>query len=285
MMKRLLIPIIAILSLASCNLVSDKTTSDGNEDSISYSFACLDSAVSGSKTNRAISRTTDLIRDIAVSEDEISDEVQNQYGDAFHKDAIETKTFVLAKNPTLQASLDKVLNDLLAVRPSPSGIKYSIYALEDEQVNAFTFGGHIYMTKGMLAKTKSDPALLYAIVGHEIGHSEKGHIRKTIQEMELSEKIFGEDEGLTFFQIKKLLTGSFNQKNELEADYYGTMLTNKLNFDVCSAVKFWREMAVAENQYSRLEDFFRTHPFSELRAQCLQQHIRENYQQQCPAAK
>jgi hypothetical protein len=46
-------------------------------------------------------------------------------------------------------------------------------------------------------------------------------------------------------------------------------------------VAFWRDMSKGENGYSRLEDFFRTHPFSGLRAQCLQDHIERNFDQNC----
>jgi Zn-dependent protease with chaperone function len=132
----------------------------------------------------------------------------------------------------------------------------------------------------MYDKIKSNPDLLYSIIGHEIGHSEKGHIKQTIQELELSGKLFG-DNGMTYFQLKKLLAGSFNQKNELEADYYGIDLTSSLDKELCSTVSFWKEMAQSENQYSRLEDFFRTHPFSGLRAQCLQDHIQQNFGTTC----
>jgi Zn-dependent protease with chaperone function len=128
----------------------------------------------------------------------------------------------------------------------------------------------------MYDKIKGNTDLLYSIIGHEMGHSERGHIKQTIQEIELSGKIFG-DAGMTYFQLKKLLAGSFNQKNELEADYYGIDLTNSLDKELCSTVAFWRDMAKKENDYSKLEDFFRTHPFSGLRAQCLQDHIERNF--------
>jgi Zn-dependent protease with chaperone function len=81
--------------------------------------------------------------------------------------------------------------------------------------------------------------------------------------------------------LKKLIAGSFNQKNELEADYYGIDLTNSLDKNLCATVSFWKEMAKDENNYSRLEDFFRTHPFSGLRAQCLQDHIQRNFGAGC----
>jgi predicted Zn-dependent protease len=153
--------------------------------------------------------------------------------------------------------------------------------LEDTTINAFTFGGRIYITRAMLQKCQGKDALLYAIVGHEIGHSEVGHIKATIKELVLANNIFGESAGGTVFELKKLLTASFNQKNELEADYYGINLTNELGYDVCTAVAFWREMASQENPYNQVEDFFRTHPFSNLRSECLSNHIRSNFGKNC----
>lgn len=248
---------------------------------MTYSYACLDSAVANKKSNKIANKANDIIRDLAVDDDKITDAVQTEYGESFHNDALESKTFVLLQNDSINAQLQKAMNELLAVRENPSAIKYAIYLLDDKQINAFTFGGRIYITKAMYEKCKGSTSLLYSIIGHEIGHSERGHIKKTIQEMMLADKVFGEKNGDFFFYIKKLLTGSFNQKNELEADYYGTDLTYRLNKDVCSAVEFWKGMAKDENQYSKLEDFFRTHPFSSLRAECLRQHIEKNFGDAC----
>jgi beta-barrel assembly-enhancing protease len=277
-----------IILLLGCYLFGCNFTENNGEEKkktskeMTYSFACLDSTVSGKEINKALKKGGDFIRDLAVDEESVTDKVQNEYGAAFHQDAIESKTFKLANDATIQAQLDKIMKDLLAAREKPSNIQYHIYLIEDPQINAFTFGGRIYLTTGMYKKTEGQPSLLYAIIGHEIGHSEKGHIKKTIQEMKLSEQIFG-DNGIVAFQIKKMLTGSFNQQNELEADYYGTDLTYRLDQDVCSAVSFWRDMAKNENTYSQLEDFFRTHPFSALRAECLQSHIRNNFNKNCIA--
>ena len=274
--------IVLISGLSACNMAEGKHEKKSSRE-MTYSYTCLDSAVSNNKTKRTISRTTDIIRDIAIDKDEITDEMQTQYGEAFHKDAIDTKTFVLLHDTVITAQLKKTMDELLAQRETPSRIKYFIYLLDDKAINAFTFGGRIYVTKGMYEKCKGNPALLYSIIGHEIGHSEKGHIKKTIQEMMLSDKIFGSQNGDLFLYLKKLLTASFNQKNELEADYYGTDLTYRLNQDVCSAVSFWQGMAQEENKYNKLEDFFRSHPFSSLRAQCLRDHIQSNFGTTCTA--
>ncbi len=247
----------------------------------SYSFACLDSTLSGKPINRNLEKASDLIRDLAISKKSITDSLQTAYGKEFHQQMTKDGSFKLANNTAVQQKLNTVLKELLSVREEPSKIEYAIYILKDTMVNAFTFGGRIYITEAMLAKCKQSDALLYAIIGHEIGHSEVGHIKATIQELELSNKIFGDQNGSMVFGIKKLLTASFNQKNELEADYYGINLTNELGYDVCTAVTFWKEMASNENNYSDLEDFFRTHPFSNLRAQCLTDHIRINFDKDC----
>jgi beta-barrel assembly-enhancing protease len=268
---------------ATCDMSSDKGTKQLPKN-MDYSYDCLDSAVGGSETSKAISNATSIIRNLAIKQKEITDSVQNYWGNAFHEDAIDTKAFVLINDPVISAQLQKVLNDLLAVRENPSKIKYSVYLLNDSAINAFTFGGHIYLTKAMYDKCKGNTDLLYSIIGHEIGHSEKGHIKKTIQEMMITDNIFGEDKGASAFQIMKSLTGAFNQKNELEADFYGIDLAYKLDKDVCATVKFWREMSKTEDPYNKLEDLFRTHPFSKLRAKCLENHIETNFHRNCNAS-
>ena len=267
----------------SCDEVNGFLKKDKKKE-ITYSFSCLDSTVSAKPISRKLDKASGILRDLAISKKSITDSLQMAYGKEFHQEMLADGSFKLVNTPALQQKLNTVLQDLLAVREEPSKIEYSIYILQDTAINAFTFGGRIYVTQAMLDKCSHSDALLYAIVGHEIGHSEMGHIKKTIQELELSQDIFG-DNGATVFEIKKLLTASFNQKNELEADYYGINLTNELGYDVCTAVSFWKEMASSENRYSQLEDFFRTHPFSNLRAQCLSDHIRTNFGKDCGIVK
>jgi len=271
----------AVWLAISCNEVDRVFSKNETPKEISYSFACLDSALGGKPINQHLERAGGFIRNLAVSEKKVTDSVQSTYGAMFHEEMISEGTFKLINDKALQQKLNNVLQRLLAARTKPSGIHYKIYALEDTTINAFTFGGRIYMTRAMLNKCNESESLLYAIVGHEIGHSEAGHIKATIQEMMISNKVFGEANGPTLLGIKRLLTAATNQKNELEADYYGINLTNELGYDVCTAVAFWKEMASKENSYNQVEDFFRTHPFSNLRSQCLTDHIMTNFRKNC----
>lgn len=268
-------------AMAGCNELDRFRGKKGPDKNVTYSFSCLDSAVGGKPINRRLEKAGDFIRDLAVSENSITDSIQSAYGLAFHQQMLEEGSLKIIPDPALARQLQTVLTRLLEAREQPSAIRYGVYALEDTAVNAFTFGGRIYITRAMLQKCRGKEALLYAIIGHEIGHSEVGHIKATIQDLQLSNKIFGEGNGSAFFGLKKLLTASFNQRNELEADYYGINLTNELGYDVCTAVAFWKEMASNENRYSQVEDFFRTHPFSSLRSECLTAHIRTNFGKEC----
>jgi len=282
-MERLFLCLVLALALTACDSLNSESAHDAKRRQVSYSFSCLDSAVAGSHLSKDIDKAGDLIRGIAFRKDEVTDSIQNEWGNAFHQDAIQSGTFVLDRDPLVTATLEKTLRDLLAVRQQPSSIHYSIYALKDTAINAFTFGGHIYVTRAMYEQCKNNTSLLYAIVGHEMGHSELGHTKKTIQGMIMANEIFGERHGASAYQVIKSLTGSFNQKNELEADYYGTDLVYGLGGDVCAAVLFWKKMAKQEDAYNRVEDFLRDHPFSVLRAQCLQDHIYGNYHKDCEA--
>lgn len=279
-MYRIIGWILISIAITSCNNV-DTIIGRDPKKKVTYSYACIDSAVGGSTANKRLDKVGDLIRDIGVSEKSITDEVQTEYGAQFHEQMIADGSFKIIPDKALQQKLTAVLTRLLGKREQPSRIQYQVYPLEDTVINAFTFGGRIYVTRGMLQKCAGKEDLLYAIIGHEVGHSEMGHIKATIQEMELSNKVFGEQTGSTIFELKRFLTASANQKNELEADYYGINLTNELGYDVCTAVAFWKEMASNENRYSEVEDFFRTHPFSSLRAECLTAHIRTNFGKEC----
>lgn len=272
--------LVLITVLFSCDQV-DRVVNGAPKKKVTYSYSCLDSAMGGKSGNRRLEQAGDLIRDLAVSEKSITDSIQNEYGRMFHEEMVADGSFKIWQDDALQRKLDVVLRQLLNARSDPSGIRYLVYAIKDTMVNAFTFGGRIYITSGMLDKCKENDALLFSIIGHEIGHSEEGHIKATIQDIRLSDMVFGEGNGAVALQLQKLLTASFNQRNELEADYYGINLTNTLGYDVCIAVGFWKEMASKENEYSEMEDFFRTHPFSNLRAQCLRDHIKVNFGKSC----
>ncbi len=224
-------------------------------------------------------KADNIINKIATYDIEVTDEEQVKYGDTFLIESMKDKKFVIDNAAPVNTKLQTILKDLVQERPSPSGIEYKIFLLEDTAtINAYTVGGKIFITTAMISKCKNDDQL-YAIIGHEIGHNEKGHIKASLKQLKASRELFGEW-GEALLSIKKLLTGSFNQKNELEADYYGLDLSWKLGKDICAIKTFWDDLAKGEEREDWF-DFFRTHPYSDTRSKCLTTHIKKNFGVDC----
>lgn len=282
-MKTIIVLITALI-ISSCNYIStteDDTEISGKERKLPanmvYSYECL-KADSGA-LSETWQKADDIISKVTTFNIEVTDQEQMDFGEQFMKEGIENKNLIIDSTDTVNATLDNILTNLLRKRVKPAGITYKIYLLNDTAtINAYTVGGKIFITKAMIKKCTSIDQL-YAIIGHEVGHNEKGHIKNGIKQMKASKKFFGEW-GDMFFMAKKLLTGSFNQKNELEADYFGLDLTWKLGYDICAIRTFWDDMAKEEEHY-KMFDFLRTHPYSDIRSRCLVNHIKSNFKADC----
>lgn len=244
---------------------------------MSYSYDCLKD--DSSKISDIWGKADNIINKIATYDIEVTDEDQMKYGDTFLVESLKDKNFVIDEESNLNAKLQTILQDLLQERAKPTGIRYKIYLLKDTAtINAYTVGGKIFITTAMINKCKNDDQL-YAIIGHEIGHNEKGHIKASLKQLKASREYFGEW-GEALVSLKKLLTGSFNQKNEMEADYFGLDLTWKLGYDICAIKTFWDDLAKGEEKEDWY-NFFRTHPYSDVRSKCLTEHIRKNFEVDC----
>lgn len=274
---------ILAFSFMACNEFDNKS---GNEDTsehgrklpgnMKYSFDCLKT---DSSESDFAEKADEFIGKLVTLNIDVSDEEQMKYGDTFLLESVKNKQFKIAERHPQQFKLDTILRHLVAQRTKPTDIEYKLFVLDDDKtINAFTVGGKILITTAMLNKVKNDDQL-YAIIGHEIGHNEKGHIKASLKQVKAGKRLFG-DWGEVAVALKRLLTGSFNQKYELEADYYGLDLTWKAGYDVCAIQSFWEELAKGE-QKEDWYDFFRTHPYSDVRSKCLHNHMQQNFKLDC----
>lgn len=247
---------------------------------IDESYECLEGTAASNSIVKALEWAGEFIKQKAIDTITVSDSEQNRYGDEYVTEMKKSGELKIDEKNPLTQKLRTILNRLLEKRTDASGIRYEIFLLDDTStVNAYTFGGKIFVTKAIIKKAKNDDQL-YAIVGHEIGHNEKKHIKSTLQQIKASEKYFGKYKDLAF-KVKQSMSSVFNQKSELEADYYGLKLSYTLGYAPCSFVQFWDEMSKNEGGYSKLEDFMRSHPYSATRSKCLKAHIADNYKEAC----
>lgn len=275
---------IFLVFIFSCNEFADTagTSSEKGKErdlpqKMEYSYECLKS--DSGKLSDTWAKADDIISKVATFNIKVSDEDQMRFGDTFLIEAKKDKNFEIDTESPVNKKLAIILDNLVKERSKPTGINYEIFLLKDSAtINAYTVGGKIFITSAMIKVCKNDDQL-YAIIGHEIGHNEKGHIKSAIKQLKASNNFFGEW-GETLVIMKRFLTGSFNQKNELEADYFGLDLSWKLGLDVCAIRSFWDDMAKKEER-NGFDNFFRTHPYSDTRSSCLVNHIQKNFKVTC----
>jgi predicted Zn-dependent protease len=176
------------------------------------------------------------------------------------------------------ARMKSIMNNLISKIKSPRGFYYKIYLFDADELNAFTCGGKIFVTKKMYNFCQNDSELA-AIIGHEIAHNELKHIRDNISRFKTASS-FGSAGQMTAL-IASMLTTPFNQRNEVHCDFYGIDLMKKAGYSICSAPEIWRRMADEENSTSELDKFASTHPYSRTRRTCCLHHIESNYQKSC----
>lgn len=208
----------------------------------------------------------------------VSDERQDEYGDNSRAE-IERQFPVMEGHPK-QNLLNGLLHKLLKLRRDPSGIKYNIYIVQSDMVNAFTLGGEIYVTNTLLDEAGSTDELA-CIIGHEIGHNELGHVGKKLKEVEIAQGIFGDEAGEAVAGFVGLLTMGFNQKNEAESDLYGIDLALGGGYDACRGIDFWDRLKSNEGEANDFENMFRSHPYSARRAECYRSHLRTEHEVGC----
>ncbi len=205
----------------------------------------------------------------------ISDNEVNDFGD---KAMVELrKNFIFIKNGRELTALRKVLKDLLSVRYKPGRIRYRIHLVDDTLVNAFTVGGHIIVTTGII-KAAGSVSAVASVIGHEIAHNERGHLKKLLKKIKVAQKWGHGEWGERGVILQQMITPAYNQPNEVEADIYGIDLCYAAGYDPRQAVNFWERLSRREyGEDNALMRFLRSHPFSKERANCLRKYIRKTY--------
>ena len=186
--------------------------------------------------------------------------------------------------PTVKVHKDElercqdIFNELISEIEDPTGYNYELMLIDDDIVNAFTAGGKVFVTKGMMEFVENDDELA-VVLGHEIYHNELGHIREKLQKHAVANDLFGDFDFIPILADQILLT-SFNQKNEVECDLHGLDLAVAAGYDGCVLSPFWERMGEGEDE-SDLFSVMRSHPYSRTRSTCVQNHIHSNYDEPC----
>ncbi len=236
-------------------------------EELNYSISCLRSK---STSNELIGFGADIEDGwITFSSDEVSVNEEVKVGEELLIDV--SKKYKVLTSSNYHMRINGIFNQLISVLDKPR-MNYQWHIIESEEINAFTAGGQIFITIGIIEFAINNDELA-CVIAHEIYHNELGHINKLIRKEKAAKNWFGDYADWTLI-ASNILGASFNQKNEAYCDMYGVDLAIKAGYDGKAASEFWSRMKSSSNQ---VEKIFSTHPFSEERMSCIEEHLERNY--------
>ena len=239
------------------------------KDPIEYDFSCLEDEADGGEGKVIVLGNELENQALDNFGAEVTVEEEEEVGDAVYdenkKDIIENEDSEKLTN-ILERLVDQIKNE--------RGFNYRIYLIKNDELNAWTCGGKIFVTTTMFDFCKSDDELA-CVIGHEINHNELGHIKHFIQKRKLLSDVGA--------GVSEILTLPFGQKDEAHCDLKGIDLVSAAGYDGCVNIDLWRRMKEEskEGDYNAFENLFRSHPYSAKRAICSENHIKNNYDIDC----
>ena len=188
------------------------------------------------------------------------------------------KKLPIYKNLEYEKRLIKVAYKIVLVSDRKD-LEYTFTIIDKEEINAFaTFGGFIYINKGVMDKCDSDNELA-AILAHEIGHVSAKHLAKRLEQGKLfSFGFFALDafvlrkhkSGRDIRRIVNLAYGiiqrGYTREDEIEADKLGTRYSHNAGYNMLGAITILEKLKKEKREKGPVSpfeniDILRTHPY------------------------
>jgi hypothetical protein len=153
-----------------------------------------------------------------------------------------------AEAVTVSVMREGVRQDL-SVTPTTTCDVPPVLQVSDE-VNAFTDGDKIVVTRGLMRFAENDQELAL-VISHELAHAAMGHVTAQMQNYVLGSLLdilaaaYGINTGGSF---GKAAAGVYSKGFEAEADYVGLYMMARAGLPVDNAAAFWRRMAAEHPQ-------------------------------------
>jgi predicted Zn-dependent protease len=183
---------------------------------------------------------------------------------------------IYTANPALTAYLNRICGALTINSPKPEIYNgYHVAILDSAEINAFaTSGGHIYITRGLIACTDSEDALA-SVLAHEISHIQLQHSLKAIKTSRWTQavtttagSVASKSEQLAELTgnfkesigdiVTTLVNSGYSQTQEFDADTNALSLLASAGYEPSSILDMLH--ALEKNQGSNSGGFNKTHP-------------------------
>jgi predicted Zn-dependent protease len=184
----------------------------------------------------------------------------------------------LVEDLELTAYVNEV-GQALATHSPRQNVRYRFHVVKMDEPNAFALpGGHIYISRGLLALTSSE-AELAGVLGHEIGHVAARHaaqrdtLQKIMQVMDTIAMVGVAVGGATYNgnggPMGNPALFGYSRKQESEADVISQDLAVQAGIDPMGMAQLLRSLDAStrlEQGYSRSTGYFDSHPAARERA-------------------
>ncbi|MGC2518477.1 MAG: M48 family metalloprotease [Burkholderiales bacterium] len=239
------------------------------------------SAGAGAQFNFNINRLVDTAKSLGQATQEINEQQELEIGREY-------AALLLGAAPLLDnAGVQRYVNGVgrwLSLQSERPSLNWQFGILDSDNVNAFaTPGGYVLVTKGLLAKLKSE-AELAGVLAHEIAHVVKKHHLAAMRKgagIQAGANLLSEfaaqkgqrnpavDERL-ISGIKEVMLRGLDKDDEFEADRMGVVITARAGYDPYGLPSVLQMLQGMNPQDSGLALLFATHPDPNARLDALE---------------
>ena len=215
---------------------------------------------------------------MAVSEQQINGASAQAYTKLVQESASKSQ---INHDPVLQARVQEIARRLIAqtgvFREDARRWNWEVTVFQSDQVNAFCMaGGKIGIYTGLITKLQLTDSELAAVMGHEMAHALREHVREQVSLQYASQLpgiLLAAVTGIQVLgQLGDMVTDVTlglprSRQAETEADEIGVELAARAGYDPRAAITLWQKMNRLGG--SRPPEFMSTHPSPESREQDL----------------
>jgi predicted Zn-dependent protease len=188
---------------------------------------------------------------------------------------------ILNNDPAMLARVQNIANRIIphvaVYRPDAVSWKWEVNVFKSDEVNAFCMaGGKMAVNTGLIEKLKITDDELAAVMGHEIAHALREHVREQMSQQQalglagvgavIGGALFGVnvDPNLANTGLQVAFGLPHSRNAEVEADKIGLELSARAGYNPKAAITLWQKMGALGGE--RQPAFLSTHPAPESRA-------------------
>jgi predicted Zn-dependent protease len=219
---------------------------------------------------------------MAVSSDQVNASAEKSYAqmmaEAQKKNALDRDAAQVQRVKTI---VSKLVPQTTVFRPDAGKWPWEVHVISLDEVNAWCMPhGKMAVYTGLIQKLNITDDELAAVMGHEIAHALREHVREQISQQMGTQAVVGiagalfglgdTAQGLGNMVANVTLNLPKSRTHETEADRIGVELAARAGYDPRAAVALWQKMEKLGG--SQPPQFLSTHPSPETRMHDLEQY-------------